>query len=145
MLTSSEAVVSDGQAAEVQTGGGQFYETPAFVASGSDGRVARLNVHMVCGTAWMSAREPGQHDINRPHPLQSGTRTPIGGFCLFGSTATGNGSEASRAPGRICASAGFYLAQMPGDRRNGAFGGAVLRCKPMRGGRAHGVIHGVTK
>jgi len=45
---------------------------------------------------------PSQLGINRPHPLLSGTRTPVEGLYLCGSS-TGNGGGITGAPGYIAA------------------------------------------
>jgi phytoene dehydrogenase-like protein len=50
----------------------------------------------------MGAYIPSQLGINRPHPLLSGTRTPIEGLYLCGSS-TGNGGGINGAPGYIAA------------------------------------------
>ena len=50
----------------------------------------------------MGAYIPSQLGINRPHPLLSGTRTPIDGLYLCGSS-TGNGGGINGAPGYIAA------------------------------------------
>lgn len=65
----------------------------------------RLNVNMVRGAARMGAWVPSQLGINRPHPILSGTRTPIEGFYLCGSSTTGSGGGLNGAPGYICANA----------------------------------------
>ena len=52
----------------------------------------------------MGAYIPSQLGINRPHPLLSGTRTPIEGLYLCGSS-TGNGGGINGAPGYIAANA----------------------------------------
>ena len=66
--------------------------------------VERLNVNMVRGAVRMGAYVPAQLGINRPHPLLSGTRTPIEGLYLCGSS-TGNGGGINGAPGYIAANA----------------------------------------
>jgi phytoene dehydrogenase-like protein len=66
--------------------------------------VERLNVNMVRGAVRMGAYIPAQLGINRPHPLLSGTRTPIEGLYLCGSS-TGNGGGINGAPGYIAANA----------------------------------------
>jgi phytoene dehydrogenase-like protein len=66
--------------------------------------VERLNVNMVRGAVRMGAYIPSQLGINRPHPLLSGTRTPIDGLYLCGSS-TGNGGGINGAPGYIAANA----------------------------------------
>ena len=52
----------------------------------------------------MGAYIPSQLGITRPHPLLSGTRTPIEGLYLCGSS-TGNGGGINGAPGYIAANA----------------------------------------
>jgi phytoene dehydrogenase-like protein len=64
--------------------------------------IERLNVNMVRGAVRMGAYIPSQLGINRPHPLLSGTRTPIDGLYLCGSS-TGNGGGINGAPGYIAA------------------------------------------
>ena len=66
--------------------------------------IERLNVNMVQGAVRMGAYIPSQLGINRPHPLLSGTRTPIEGLYLCGSS-TGNGGGINGAPGYIAANA----------------------------------------
>jgi phytoene dehydrogenase-like protein len=66
--------------------------------------IERLNVNMVRGAVRMGAYIPSQLGINRPHPLLSGTRTPIEGLYLCGSS-TGNGGGINGAPGYIAANA----------------------------------------
>jgi phytoene dehydrogenase-like protein len=66
--------------------------------------VERLNVNMVRGAVRMGAYIPTQLGINRPHPLLSGTRTPMEGLYLCGSS-TGNGGGINGAPGYIAANA----------------------------------------
>ena len=66
--------------------------------------VERLNVNMVRGAVRMGAYIPSQLGINRPHPLLSGTRTPVEGLYLCGSS-TGNGGGINGAPGYIAANA----------------------------------------
>lgn len=66
--------------------------------------VERLNKNMVQGAVRMGAYIPSQLGINRPHPLLSGTRTPIEGLYLCGSS-TGNGGGINGAPGYIAANA----------------------------------------
>lgn len=66
--------------------------------------VERLNTNMVRGAVRMGAYIPGQLGINRPHPLLSGTRTPVTGLYLCGSS-TGNGGGINGAPGYIAANA----------------------------------------
>ncbi len=64
----------------------------------------RLNVNMRQGAVRMGAYIPSQLGINRPHPLLSGTRTPVEGLYLCGSS-TGNGGGINGAPGYIAANA----------------------------------------
>jgi phytoene dehydrogenase-like protein len=64
--------------------------------------IERLNVNMLRGAVRMGAYIPSQLGINRPHPLLSGTRTPIDGLYLCGSS-TGNGGGINGAPGYIAA------------------------------------------
>ena len=66
--------------------------------------VERLNVNMVRGAVRMGAYIPAQLGINRPHPLLSGTRTPVEGLYLCGSS-TGNGGGINGAPAYIAANA----------------------------------------
>jgi phytoene dehydrogenase-like protein len=66
--------------------------------------VERLNVNMRRGAVRMGAYIPSQLGINRPHPTLSGTRTPIEGLYLCGSS-TGNGGGINGAPGYIAANA----------------------------------------
>jgi phytoene dehydrogenase-like protein len=66
--------------------------------------IERLNVNMVRGAVRMGAYIPSQLGVNRPHPLLSGTRTPIEGLYLCGSS-TGNGGGINGAPGYIAANA----------------------------------------
>jgi phytoene dehydrogenase-like protein len=66
--------------------------------------VERLNVNMVRGAVRMGAYIPTQLGINRPHPLLSGTRMPMEGLYLCGSS-TGNGGGINGAPGYIAANA----------------------------------------
>jgi phytoene dehydrogenase-like protein len=66
--------------------------------------VERLNANMVRGAVRMGAYIPSQLGINRPHPLLSGTRAPIEGLYLCGSS-TGNGGGINGAPGYIAANA----------------------------------------
>ncbi|TCT00599.1 phytoene desaturase family protein [Aquabacter spiritensis] len=65
----------------------------------------RLNVNMVQGAARMGAWVPSQLGYNRPHPELSGTRTPIEGLYLCGSSTTGAGGGLNGAPGYIAANA----------------------------------------
>jgi phytoene dehydrogenase-like protein len=64
--------------------------------------VERLNTNMVRGAVRMGAYIPSQLGINRPHPLLSGTRTPVEALYLCGSS-TGNGGGINGAPGYIAA------------------------------------------
>lgn len=66
--------------------------------------VERLNVNMRQGAVRMGAYIPSQLGINRPHPQLSGTRTPVEGLYLCGSS-TGNGGGINGAPGYIAANA----------------------------------------
>jgi phytoene dehydrogenase-like protein len=66
--------------------------------------IERLNVNMVRGAVRMGAYIPKQLGINRPHPLLSGTRTPVEGLYLCGSS-TGNGGGINGAPAYIAANA----------------------------------------
>ncbi|HKA81646.1 MAG TPA: hypothetical protein VKD43_16525, partial [Xanthobacteraceae bacterium] len=66
--------------------------------------IERLNANMVRGAVRMGAYIPAQLGFNRPHPLLSGTRTPIEGLYLCGSS-TGNGGGVNGAPGYIAANA----------------------------------------
>ena len=66
--------------------------------------IEHLNVNMVRGAVRMGAYIPSQLGVNRPHPLLSGTRTPIEGLYLCGSS-TGNGGGINGAPGYIAANA----------------------------------------
>jgi phytoene dehydrogenase-like protein len=66
--------------------------------------IERFNVNMVRGAVRMGAYVPKQLGINRPHPLLSGTRTPVEGLYLCGSS-TGNGGGINGAPGYIAANA----------------------------------------
>ncbi len=66
--------------------------------------VVRLNPNMRRGAVRMGAYVPSQLGINRPHPALSGTRTPIEGLYLCGSS-TGNGGCINGAPGYIAANA----------------------------------------
>jgi phytoene dehydrogenase-like protein len=60
--------------------------------------------NMVRGAVRMGAYVPRQLGVNRPHPLMSGTRTPVEGLYLCGS-GTGNGGGVNGAPGYIAANA----------------------------------------
>ena len=66
--------------------------------------VERLNVNMRQGAVRMGAYIPSQLGVNRPHPLLSGTRTPVDSLYLCGSS-TGNGGGINGAPGYIAANA----------------------------------------
>lgn len=66
--------------------------------------VERLNVNMRQGAVRMGAYIPSQLGINRPHPLLSGTRTPVEGLYMCGSSS-GNGGGINGAPGYIAANA----------------------------------------
>jgi phytoene dehydrogenase-like protein len=66
--------------------------------------VERLNANMVRGAVRMGAYVPSQLGINRPHPMLSGTRTPIEGLYLCGSSSA-SGGGINGAPGYIAASA----------------------------------------
>lgn len=66
--------------------------------------IERLNSNMVNGAVRMGAFIPQQLGINRPHPDLSGTRTPVSGLYLCGSS-TGNGGGINGAPGYIAANA----------------------------------------
>lgn len=66
--------------------------------------IERTNVNMVRGAVRMGAYVPRQLGINRPHPLLSGTRTPVEGLYLCGSS-TGNGGGINGAPAYIAANA----------------------------------------
>ena len=52
----------------------------------------------------MGAYVPNQLGINRPHPLMPGSRTPVEGLYLCGSSS-GNGGGVNGAPGYIAANA----------------------------------------
>ena len=66
--------------------------------------IENLNVNMRQGAVRMGAYIPTQLGINRPHPLLSGTRTPIERLYLCGSSS-GNGGGVNGAPGYIAANA----------------------------------------
>ncbi len=66
--------------------------------------VERHCANMVKGAVRMGAYIPSQLGINRPHPMLSGTRTPVEGLYLCGSS-TGNGGGVNGAPGYIAANA----------------------------------------
>ena len=62
------------------------------------------NANMVQGAVRMGAYVPNQLGINRPHPLMPGSRTPIEGLYLSGSSS-GNGGGVNGAAGYIAANA----------------------------------------
>src|SRR5450759_4141291 len=66
--------------------------------------VERLNINMRQGAVRMGAYVPNQLGINRPHPLLPGSRTPVEGLYLCGSSS-GNGGGVNGAPGYIAANA----------------------------------------
>ena len=66
--------------------------------------IERLNVNMRQGAVRMGAYVPTQLGINRPHPLMPGSRTPVEGLYLSGSSS-GNGGGVNGAPGYIAANA----------------------------------------
>ena len=66
--------------------------------------IERQCANMVRGAVRMGAYVPKQLGINRPHPLLSGTRTPVEGLYLCGSS-TGNGGGINGAPAYIAANA----------------------------------------
>ena len=66
--------------------------------------VERLNRNMVQGAVRMGAYIPDQLGINRPHALMPGSRTPVEGLYLCGSSS-GNGGGANGAAGYIAANA----------------------------------------
>jgi phytoene dehydrogenase-like protein len=66
--------------------------------------VERLNANMVRGAVRMGAYIPSQLGINRPHPLMPGSRSPIEGLYLCGSSS-GNGGGVNGAAGYIAANA----------------------------------------
>ena len=66
--------------------------------------IERLNSNMRQGAVRMGAYVPSQLGINRPHPLLPGSRTPIEGLYLCGSSS-GNGGGVNGAPGYIAANA----------------------------------------
>lgn len=66
--------------------------------------VERHNVNMHKGAVRMGAYIPSQLGINRPHPLLSGTRSPVEALYLCGSSS-GNGGGVNGAPGYIAANA----------------------------------------
>ena len=59
--------------------------------------VEALNVNMHRGAVRMGAYIPDQLGINRPHPLMPGSRTPVEGLYLCGSSS-GNGGGVNGAP-----------------------------------------------
>jgi phytoene dehydrogenase-like protein len=75
---------------------GSFLFTPRDVEA--------LNCNMRQGAVRMGAYIPNQLGINRPHPLLPGSRTPIEGLYLCGSSS-GNGGGVNGAPGYIAANA----------------------------------------
>ena len=66
--------------------------------------VEKLNCNMRQGAVRMGAYIPDQLGINRPHPLLPGSRTPVEGLYLCGSSS-GNGGGVNGAPGYIAANA----------------------------------------
>ena len=66
--------------------------------------IERLNANMRQGAVRMGAYVPDQLGINRPHPLLPGSRTPVQGLYLCGSSS-GNGGGINGAPGYIAANA----------------------------------------
>ena len=66
--------------------------------------VERLNRNMRQGAVRMGAYVPNQLGINRPHPLMPGSRTPVEGLYLCGSSS-GNGGGVNGAAGYIAANA----------------------------------------
>jgi phytoene dehydrogenase-like protein len=66
--------------------------------------IERLNSNMRQGAVRMGAYVPSQLGINRPHPLLPGSRTPVEGLYLCGSSS-GNGGGVNGAPGYIAANA----------------------------------------
>jgi phytoene dehydrogenase-like protein len=66
--------------------------------------IEKLNANMRQGAVRMGAYVPNQLGINRPHPLLPGSRTPIEGLYLCGSSS-GNGGGVNGAPGYIAANA----------------------------------------
>ncbi len=66
--------------------------------------IEALNINMVQGAVRMGAYVPNQLGINRPHPLMPGSRTPVEGLYLCGSSS-GNGGGANGAAGYIAANA----------------------------------------
>jgi phytoene dehydrogenase-like protein len=66
--------------------------------------VERHCTNMVKGAVRMGAYIPAQLGINRPHPLMPGSRTPVEGLYLCGSSS-GNGGGVNGAAGYIAANA----------------------------------------
>jgi phytoene dehydrogenase-like protein len=66
--------------------------------------IERLNANMRQGAVRMGAYVPNQLGINRPHPLMPGSRTPVEGLYLCGSSS-GNGGGVNGAAGYIAANA----------------------------------------
>ncbi|MBV9556691.1 MAG: NAD(P)/FAD-dependent oxidoreductase [Pseudolabrys sp.] len=66
--------------------------------------IEALNANMRNGAVRMGAYVPNQLGINRPHPLMPGSRTPVEGLYLCGSSS-GNGGGANGAAGYIAANA----------------------------------------
>jgi phytoene dehydrogenase-like protein len=66
--------------------------------------VGKLNANMRQGAVRVGAYVPNQLGINRPHPLMPGSRTPVEGLYLCGSSS-GNGGGITGAPGYIAANA----------------------------------------
>ena len=66
--------------------------------------VEKLNANMRQGAVRVGAYIPNQLGINRPHPLMPGSRTPVEGLYLCGSSS-GNGGGVNGAPGYIAANA----------------------------------------
>ena len=66
--------------------------------------VEALNINMRQGAVRMGAYVPEQLGINRPHPSLPGSRTPVEGLYLCGSSS-GNGGGVNGAPGYIAANA----------------------------------------
>jgi phytoene dehydrogenase-like protein len=66
--------------------------------------IEALNCNMRQGAVRMGAYIPDQLGINRPHALMPGSRTPVEGLYLCGSSS-GNGGGVNGAPGYIAANA----------------------------------------
>ena len=66
--------------------------------------IEALNINMRQGAVRMGAYVPDQLGINRPHPSLAGSRTPVEGLYLCGSSS-GNGGGINGAPGYIAANA----------------------------------------